>query len=49
MSELHRDALSIDLDEDSRKLRRLVLDGIAGGGRGHIGPALSVLEIIDVL
>lgn len=43
------EASNIALDESSRYLRRLVLDGIEGGGRGHIGPALSVLEIIDVL
>jgi transketolase len=46
---LRENALGIELDESSRRLRHLILDGIAGGGRGHIGPALSVLEILDVL
>lgn len=42
-------AMTIHLDHRSKYLRSLVLDGIEGGGRGHIGPALSVLEILDVL
>jgi transketolase len=49
MSNFRDEALGIELNSDSRQLRQLVLEGIAGGGRGHIGPALSVLEIIDVL
>jgi transketolase len=47
--EILNQALQIPLDERSKYLRHLVLKGIEGGERGHIGPALSVLEIIDVL
>lgn len=37
------------LDTRSRHLRRLVVDALAGGGRGHIGSSLSMLEILRVL
>lgn len=37
------------LDERSRYVRRLILRAIENGGRGHIGPALSLVEIIRVL
>src|SRR5882757_7493290 len=37
------------LDERSRHLRRLIFRAIENGGRGHIGPALSIVEIIRVL
>jgi transketolase len=37
------------LDERSRHLRRLIFRAIEKGGRGHIGPALSLVEIIRVL
>lgn len=37
------------LDERSRHLRRLILRGLAGGGRGHIGSSLSLVEILRVL
>ena len=37
------------LDERSRYLRRLIFRAIENGGRGHIGPALSLVEIIRVL
>lgn len=37
------------LDERSRLLRRLIFRAIEKGGRGHIGPALSLVEIIRVL
>ena len=37
------------LDERSKMLRRLVLEMIKVGGRGHIGPALSLIEILRVL
>lgn len=39
----------IELDPKSLFLRELVIDAIEGGGRGHLGPALSILEIIRVL
>ena len=37
------------LDHRSRHLRRLIMRAIEKGGRGHIGPALSLVEIIRVL
>jgi len=37
------------LDERSRHLRRLIFRAIENGGRGHIGPALSLVEIVRVL
>ena len=37
------------LDERSLELRRLIVAGLAGGGRGHLGSALSLVEILRVL
>jgi transketolase len=37
------------LDERSIYLRRLVVRGLEGGGRGHIGSSLSLIEIMRVL
>jgi transketolase len=37
------------LDERSIYLRRLVIRGLEGGGRGHIGSSLSLIEIMRVL
>ena len=37
------------LDERSRHLRRLIVRGLAGGGRGHIGSSMSLVEIMRVL
>lgn len=42
-------ANEIVLDKRSRDLRSLVLDSLEGGGRGHLGPALSLLEIVRAL
>ena len=42
-------ANKIALDKRSRVLRSLVLDALEGGGRGHLGPALSLLEIVRAL
>jgi transketolase len=39
----------IPFDERSRYLRRLVVRGLAGGERGHLGSALSVIEVLRVL
>src|ERR1051325_3860678 len=37
------------LDPRSKALRKLVMRGIAGGRRGHVGSALSLVEILRVL
>jgi|APSaa5957512576_1039674.scaffolds.fasta_scaffold41973_2 transketolase len=37
------------LDRRSRDLRRLVVRGLVGGGRGHLGAALSAIELVRVL
>ena len=37
------------LDERSKYLRRLVVRGLAGGERGHIGSSMSLIEIMRVL
>jgi transketolase len=37
------------LDERSLHLRRLIVDALEGGGRGHPGPALSLVEVLRVL
>jgi transketolase len=41
--------LQPELDERSRYLRRLVVRGLEGGGRGHVGSSMSLIEIIRVL
>lgn len=42
-------ALEIELDDKSKELREIVLSALEGGGRGHLGPALSLLEILRAL
>jgi transketolase len=37
------------LDQRSLLLRRLIMDALLNGGRGHVGPALSLVEIFRVL
>ena len=37
------------LDARSRHLRRLVIEALDGGGRGHVGSAMSLIEILRVL
>jgi transketolase len=37
------------LDERSRHLRSLVVRGLAGGNRGHVGSSMSLIEILRVL
>ncbi len=48
-SDLRVDSLDIKLDSKSRELREIVLMALEGGGRGHLGPALSLLEILRAL
>src|SRR5262249_4553007 len=48
------EALAVDtaqpeLDERSRYLRRLIVRGLVGGGRGHVGSSMSLVEILRVL
>ena len=42
-------AQTCKLDERSLYLRRLVLGAVRSAGRGHVGPALSLIEIVRVL
>lgn len=37
------------LDERSKQLRRLIIRALEGGGRGHVGPSFSLVEILRVL
>lgn len=37
------------LDERSKDLRRLVIDALDGGGRGHLGSSMSLIEILRVI
>jgi len=41
--------LETTLDERSKHLRLLALEAMIGGGRGHLGPAMSLVEILRVL
>jgi len=40
---------AVRLDDRSRHLRRLVVQALEGGGRGHVGASLSLIEIVRVL
>lgn len=46
---LIEESKKIRLDERSKYLRQLVLQGLQGAGKGHIGSALSFIEIVRVL
>ena len=37
------------LDSRSKDIRRMIIKTLAAGGRGHIGPSLSLVEILRVL
>lgn len=39
----------INLDAISKHLRRMIVRGLAGGGCGHIGSSMSLVEILRVL
>ena len=43
------DSPSPALDERSKHLRRLIVRGLEGGGRGHVGSSMSLVEILRVL
>jgi transketolase len=45
----HRPEETIELDRRSKDLRRLVVEALEGGERGHIGSSLSLIEILRVL
>lgn len=45
----HQKALETKLDQRSIELRFLVLRALQSGGRGHVGSALSLIEIFRVL
>jgi transketolase len=49
MDMLIQQASDIKLDERSLTLRKLVCRTLEGGGRGHIGSTLSLIEIMRVL
>lgn len=40
---------TIDLDKRSRELRKTIIRTLAAGGRGHMGAAMSLVEIVRVL
>ena len=46
---LAEEAKQIRLDQRSKYLRQLVLQGLQGAGRGHVGSAMSFIEIARVL
>ena len=46
---LNKQALSINLDPRSKYLRKLIVKSLIGAGRGHVGSAMSIVEILRVL
>ena len=46
---LNKKALEIRLDTRSKYLRKLIVQSLIGGGRGHMGSAMSLVEILRVL
>lgn len=41
--------MAVKLDERSKALRSSIVDALVGGGRGHVGAALSLVELLRVL
>ncbi|CAA7613574.1 putative transketolase N-terminal section [Candidatus Terasakiella magnetica] len=48
MTKTAKESLS-PLDSRSRQLRQLVIKALEGGGRGHLGSSLSLIEMVRVL
>ena len=48
-SKLNNEALNIKLDKRSKALRKLIVRSLIGGGKGHMGAAMSLVEILRVL
>ncbi len=48
-SKIIEEASNIKLDERSRDLRKLILRSFKNSGKGHVGSAFSMLEIMRVL
>jgi len=46
---LNKKALEIKLDNRSKYLRQLIVQALIGGGRGHMGSAMSLVEILRIL
>src|SRR5215469_1459689 len=46
---LDRPTMTSPLDARSKALRRMVVESVVAAGRGHLGPALSLIEILRVL
>src|SRR4051812_2344814 len=49
MHDLPTTGVATPLDARSKFLRSLIIDALDGGGRGHVGAALSVVDIVRVL
>lgn len=47
--DLVKESAVIELDERSKYLRSLVVRGLIGGNRGHVGPSMSPIEVLRVL
>jgi len=48
-NKLNNEALNIKLDQRSKALRKLIVRSLIGGGKGHMGAAMSLVEILRVL
>ena len=48
-SKIIEEASNIKLDQRSRDLRKLILRSFKNSGKGHVGSAFSMLEIMRVL
>ena len=49
LSQSEMDSVISTLDERSKQLRRMAVRTLVGGGRGHIGSTMSLIEILRVL